>query len=511
MRSAGKLLLALSAATLALTPANAPGAWAQETQSAAPVFNEAAIETLPAFIDGVMAQQIASRDVSSAIVTVVHGGEIILNRGYGFADVENRIAADGETTLYRPGSLSKMFTWISLMQLIEQGQVSLDDDVNDHIDFEIEPFEGQPITVRDLFQHTPGLSDVGGFTTTDEAELVDHAEWTRNNVPARVTLPGQEAAYSNWGTSLAGYIVEQVSGAPFATYVENHIFTPLGMMSSTFREPLPDRLIDRIALGHDLEDGRFTPRSFDYYSMVMPAGSATVSGPDMARFMIAMLNDGEIDGERILSPESVALLETNSIANAPRLPGMAHGYLVYRDAGPRLLGHAGAMRDFRSNMILSPETGTGIFLSIVAAPAGRPAQGELSAAITGRLFPQTPAPRWSESAEAPQFEGRYLVNRRDHSRELHPLHHAIVRAAGSNAVTIEALGQTTYWEQTGPGLFEQVTGLREGGPFDQVEFYGDPGAWRLSFASQPFMNWHLVGPLEDEAAEGGDAEDADAR
>lgn len=489
------LLLAGSACLLTLTVSSLPPVAAQPAGTAA--FNEQALDTLPAFIDGVMAQQIASREVSGAVVTVVHRGEIVMSRGYGFADVENRVPVDGNSTLVRPGSISKMFTWIGLMQLIEQGRVSLDDDVNDHIDFVIEPFEGQPITVRDLFRHTPGLSDVGGFTTENADELVDHAEWTRNNIPARVTAPGLEAAYSNWGTSLAGYIIEQVSGEPFADYVENHIFSPLGMTSSTFREPLPHALAGRIALGHDLQDGRFTPRAFDYYSMVMPAGSATVSGPDMARFMIAMLGDGALDGTRILSQESVALLETNTIANAPRLPGLAHGYLVYREEGPRLIGHAGAMRDFRSNMILSPETGTGIFLSILAAPAGRPAQGELSAAITGRLFPQEPAPRWNETPEAERFEGRYLVNRRDHSNEPHPLMHAVVEAVGPNAITIEALGQTIYFEQIGPGLFEQTTGLRAGGPFDQVEFYGQPGAWRLSFASQPFMNWHFTGPVTD--------------
>ena len=463
MTSMRTLFLAGSACILALSVASPPAALAQPAETAAPAFNAAALDTLPAFIDGVMAQQIASREVSGAVVTVVHNGEIVMSRGYGFVDVGNRIPVDGENTLVRPGSISKMFTWAALMQLVEQGRVSLDDDVNEHIDFEIEPFDGQPITVRDLFRHTPGMSDVGGFTTTNLDELVDHAEWTRSNIPQRVTAPGVEVAYSNWGTSLAGYIIEQVSGEPFADYVENHIFTPLGMTSSTFREPLPEALAGRIAFGHDLENGRFSARSFDYYSMVMPAGSATVSGPDMARFMIAMLGDGALDGTRILSEESVALLETNSIANAPRLPGMAHGYLVYREAGPRLIGHAGAMRDFRSNMILSPETGTGVFLSILAAPAGRPAQGELSAAITGRLFPQEPAPRWSEMAQAERFEGRYLVNRRDHASEPHPLMHAVVEAAGPNAITIEALGQTIYFEQTGPGLFEQVTGLREGG------------------------------------------------
>ncbi|MGY6532355.1 serine hydrolase domain-containing protein [Glycocaulis sp.] len=499
MHAVRKLLLAGSAALLMLTPAAVAPAMAQPAETAA-VFNEAALDTLPAFVDGVMAQQIASREVVSAVVTVVHQGEIVLNRAYGFADFENRVPADGETTLYRPGSISKMFTWIALMQLIEQGRVSLDDDVNQHIDFEIPAFQGQPITVLDLYRHTPGMSDVGGFTTTDEADLIYHAQWTRENLPERVQVPGVEAAYSNWGTSLAGYIVEQVTGEDFASYTERHIFEPLGMTSSTFREPLPEGLIERIALGADFADGRFTSRSFDYYSMVMPAGSATVSGPDMARFMMAMLDGGELEGQRILSEQSVALLETNTIANAPRLPGLAHGYLVYREEGPRLIGHAGAMRDFRSNMILSPETGTGVFLSIVAAPAGRPAQGELSAAITGRLFPQEPAPRWSGVGEAEQLAGRYLVNRRDHSSEPHPLQHAVVKAVGDNAITITAIGQTLYFEQIGPGLFEQVTGLREGGPFDQVEFYGTGDARRLSFASQPFMNWHYAGPVEEDSA-----------
>ncbi len=490
------LLIAGSVAVLMLTPAAVTPVMAQPaiTETA---FDEEALATLPAFIDGVMAQQIASREVSSAIVTVVHRGEVIHNRAYGFVDVENRIPAEGETTLYRPGSISKMFTWVALMQLIEQGRVSLDDGVNDHIDFEIPAFEGQPVTVLDLFRHTPGMSDVGGFTTTDEADLIDHAQWTRENMPARVQPPGVEVAYSNWGTSLAGYIVEQVTGEDFASYTERHIFAPLGMTSSTFREPLPSDLLERIALGHDLEECRFIPRTFDYYSMVMPAGSATVSGPDMARFMMAVLDGGALEGERILSEQSVALLGTNTITNAPRLPGMAHGYLVYREEGPRLIGHAGAMRDFRSNMILSPETGTGIFLSIVAAPAGRPAQGELSAAITGRLFPQEPAPRWSEMAEAGQLAGRYLVNRRDYSSDPHPLQHTVVKAVGPNAITITALAQTLYFEQIGPGLFEQVTGLREGGPFDRVEFYGPPDALKLSFASQPFMNWHRVDDEDD--------------
>lgn len=492
------LALAAFAGSLLATASALPLALAQETPAAVSI-EPSTLESLPGFIDGVVTQQIASREVFAAIVTVVHDGEVVMNRGYGFADAENGIRVDPESTLFRPGSISKMFTWIALMQQIEQGQVSLDDDVNEHLDFTIEPFDGQPIRVRDLFAHTPGLSDVGGFTSDDADELVDYKEWTRQNLPERLWAPGVEAGYSNYGTALAGYIVEQVSGEHFADYVERHVFEPLGMTASTFREPLPAELEDRIARGHQLEDGRLTARPFQYYSLIMPAGSATVSGPDMARFMLAMLNGGELDGARILSPESAALLETESIANAPNLPGLGHGYLIYREEGPRLIGHAGAMRDFRSNLILAPEAGFGVFLSVMASsPAGLPAQGELSSAITGRVFPQDPAPRWTEAGQAESVAGRYRVNRRDFSREPDPERDLEITAAGPHALTIRSGEQVIRFEQTGPLLFEQISGFREGGPHERIEFYGEPDALRMSYASQPFMNWHRL--PDDEAA-----------
>jgi CubicO group peptidase (beta-lactamase class C family) len=490
------LALAALAGSLLATASALPLALAQEPPAAARV-EPSTLDSLPAFIDGVVTQQIASREVFAAIVTVVHDGEVVMNRGYGFADAENGVRVDPESTLFRPGSISKMFTWIALMQQIEQGRVSLDDDVNDHLDFTIEPFDGQPIRVRDLFAHTPGLSDVGGFTSNDAAELVDYKEWTRRNVPERLWAPGIEAGYSNYGTALAGYIVERVSGEHFADYVERHVFEPLGMTASTFREPLPDALENRIAHGHQLEDGRLTLRPFQYYSLIMPAGSATVSGPDMARFMLAMLNGGELEGARILSPDSVALLETESIANAPNLPGLGHGYLIYREAGPRLIGHAGAMRDFRSNLILAPEAGFGVFLSVMASsPAGLPAQGELSSAITGRVCPQE------------NLAGRYRVNRRDFSREPDPERDLEIAAAGPHALTIRSGEQVVRFEQTGPMMFEQTTGFREGGPHERIEFYGEPGALRMSYASQPFMNWHRLS--DDEAAAAGQASGDDS-
>lgn len=339
----------LACALLASAPTPAFAAPADASQASAD-----RLAGLGDFIEGVMAQQIASREVAGAIVTVVADGRVLLTRGYGLADAETGRRVDGETTLFRPGSASKLFTWIALMQQVERGRVDLDADVNRYIDFAIPPFEGKPIRVRDLLSHSPGMSDVGGFMKDSPGEVVPFADWIKQKLPARLWAPGTEVAYSNWGTALAGYIVQRVSGEPFADYTERHIFRPLGMTSTTFRDPAGEAMLARMARGHGFEDGRLTVRPRQYIASIMPAGSASTTGPDMARFMLAMLNDGRLGRARILRQESVRLLESDSLANAQGLPGMAHGYLVYRAAGPRLIGHAGATGEFMTDSCSPP-------------------------------------------------------------------------------------------------------------------------------------------------------------
>lgn len=448
------------------------------------------------FVDGVMAQQIATREVAGTVVTVVDRGKILFSRGYGFADVDKGIAVDGRQTLFRPGSVSKMFTWTALLQQVEAGRVDLDVDVNIYLDFKIPEFEGQPVRVRDLMSHTPGMSDVGGLTAPTLDKVQPYAEWMKTHIPTRHWRPGTEVAYSNFGSVLAGYIVERVSGEAFPDYVEKHIFTPLGMNSTTFREPLPAALAPRMATGYQFKDGRLVAEPFELFSPVMPAGSGTSSGPDMARFMIAMMNGGALDKARILKPASVKLLMANSVANAPDLPGMAHGFFVVREAGPRMVGHGGNTGDFHSNMILAPETGLGFFVSETGGQGSYGGRTELTEALIGRIFPQTPAPRVAAPADEILPLGAYRGNRRDFSRTPNPERDLKVSAAGANAVTVTNEGKTTYWERVGPLRFEQVTGARAGGPYEQLRFHGEEGRWRLSFTSQPHVLYHFV-PSEE--------------
>jgi len=499
-RTASRLTLAL----LAAAPLACPAAAAQTAPVVATAFDpDAHLAGLQDFVDGVMAEQIASREVAGAVVTVVHDGQILFTRGYGYADIDQDRPVDPMQTLFRPGSVSKLFTWTALMQQIEAGRVSLDDDVAKYLDYDLPPFDGPPIRVRDLFQHTPGLSDIGGIIVRDPENLPYYADWMKENIPGRMWAPGTEVSYSNYGSVIAGYIVERVSGEPFVDYVEKHIFTPLGMNASTFREPLPASLQANMARGYTLEDGQFVAQPYEFVSPVLPAGSVAATAPDMARFMLAMLNRGQLGDARILKPESVEFLFSDSFANTPNLPGMAHGFLVYNEAGPRLVGHAGNTGDFHSDLIIAPEHGFGFFVSTTGGQESGAGRTDLGHAILGRVFSEEPTPRWTGTDAVQPPLGAYRSNRRDYSKEPRAEYDLKVSMPEPHLVLVESYDGTTAWEQIGPNLYEKVTAAREGGPFTQLEFYGLPDNPRLSFSDHPYETYHFV-PNAPDAAEAGE-------
>ncbi|WP_162806408.1 serine hydrolase domain-containing protein [Sphingosinicella terrae] len=482
----------------ALTSAGVPAASAAQAPPAAAgiaAIDPVRLTGLADFVDGVMAEQIAAREVAGAVVTVVHDGRILFSRGYGYADVEARRRVDPERTLFRPGSVSKLFTWVALMQQVERGRVDLDADVNTYLDFTIPPLDGRPIRVRDLMQHTPGMSDASGIITREADAPRDYREWLKTHIPARLWPAGGEISYSNYGVTLAGYIVERVSSEPFADYVETHLFAPLGMRASTFREPLTGALAENMARGYELVDGRFVAQPFEHIGAVMPAGSSSATAPDMARFMLALLGGGQLGSARILEPASVALLTRNSIANTPSLPGMAHGFYVIQEAGPRVVGHGGNTGDFHSNLVIAPEHGFGFFVSTTGGRGSGTGRTDLTNAILGRLFPQAPAPRWTASGDAPQpVMGAYRANRRDYSRPPRPEYDLRISMPDPNRLLIENMEGKTAWERIGPMRFEQVTGAREGGPYNRLEFFGTADDPRLAFSFEPYQSYRLVRP-----------------
>src|SRR3954469_161217 len=188
-----------------------------------------------AWLDGFMSYSLAKDDIAGAVVVVVKDGQILTQKGYGYADVAAHKPVDPAKTLFRPGSVSKLFTWTAVMQLVEQGKLDLDKDVNTYLDFKIPATYAEPITLRHIMTHTSGFEEViKDLFVRDASQLRPLRDYVVNHVPRRIFPPGKIPAYSNYATALAGYIVERVSGKPYNDYVRDSILLPLGMNHSTF-------------------------------------------------------------------------------------------------------------------------------------------------------------------------------------------------------------------------------------------------------------------------------------
>jgi CubicO group peptidase (beta-lactamase class C family) len=369
-----------------------------------------------AFIDGVMAGHEAAYPYAGAVVAVVANGEVYFTKGYGAADHETGAAVDPERTLFRIGSVSKLFTWTALMQQFEQGRVQLDQDVNAYLSgIEIPDTFEAPITLNHLMNHTAGFEDrfLWLFSRTPTDQRL--AEILADQLPARVRPPGLVTAYSNHGTALAALALEGATGVSWADYVEAHILQPLGMKHTTVRQPIPESLAADMSKGYANRNGLLVEQGFEFVPLA-PAGSVSATATDMARFMIAHLQYGEFDGQRILTEATAERMQLQSFQNAPGLNGLAHGFMEMDRNGHRVIGHGGDTFWFHTVWAILPEHGVGFFAAY-NTDAGAEARTKLFEAFMDRYFPRTgprPVPEL-RPGELDRFEGVYRANRMAHS------------------------------------------------------------------------------------------------
>ncbi len=282
---------------------------------------------LSGYVDGVIEAQQKAQHFAGAVVAVVRGGQIVFQRGYGYADFAERKPVDPERTLFRIASNSKMFVWTAVMQLVEKGALDLHTDVNRYLKgLQVPATFPQPITLEHLMTHTAGFEDrVIGLFAESPDRLRPLGELMRTQMPRRVFPPGQVAAYSNYGTTLAALIVEEVSGVPYGRYLEQNILKPLGMAHATLTQPLPKELAADMSKGYQWTAGRLKEHPFEYVPWG-PCGGMSVSGTDMARFMLAHLNEGALGEVRILRPETARLMRTHLSSPYGMAAGMLHGF-----------------------------------------------------------------------------------------------------------------------------------------------------------------------------------------
>jgi len=370
---------------------------------------------LAAWLDGFVPTVISRGDVAGAVVVVVKDGQILLSNGYGYADVATHKPVDPKTTLFRPGSISKLITWTAVMQLVEAGKLDLDTDINTYLDFQIPARADGPITLRHLMTHTAGFEEqIKGLIVSDMKYWTPLRQYVRESTPHRIFKAGSTPAYSNYGTALAGYIVERVSGEAFDDYVEHHLFAPLGMQHATFRQPVPTRLAADISQGYAVASEPAKP-----YEIVTaaPAGSLAASGEDMARFMMAHLADGQWEGSRILKPETAQMMHTMPTEMIAPLNRMALGFYEQHYNGHRIVSHGGDTQYFHSYLHLLLDDHVGFFVAINSAGReGAALRGPLFDAFMNRYFPAShelaPLDLPTARQHAAQIAGPYDSSRR---------------------------------------------------------------------------------------------------
>jgi CubicO group peptidase (beta-lactamase class C family) len=424
-----------------------------------------------AWLDGFMPNAIKQGDIAGAVVVVVKDGAVLVQRGYGYADVDAEKPMDPEHTLVRPGSVSKLFTWTALMQMVEQGKVELDGDVNQYLDFKIPPLDGKPVTVRNLLTHTTGFEEALKNLISEEGnELPGFDALLKEHVPARIFAPGTTPAYSNYAASLAGYIVQRVSGMSFDDYVEKNIFAPLGMNSTTFRQPLPSDWKPRMATGY--KDASHPPHKFELVGAA-PAGSVSTTAADMARFMIAHLQQGKYGEAQILRPETVQLMHGTPLTILPRVNRMVLGFYESNYKGRRMIAHGGDTEWFHSDLNLFLDEGVGLFVSFNSLGkdgAAHPLRTTLLREFADRYFPvadvkSTPLDEKTAREHAQGIAGHYWNSRRAETNFLSLLNLAgevKVAANDDGTISISMLtsptGEPLRWREVEPFVWRQVHG-----------------------------------------------------
>jgi CubicO group peptidase (beta-lactamase class C family) len=374
---------------------------------------------LEAFFDGIFPLQLERSDIAGTSVLVMKDGQILFEKGYGFSNVKDKKPVDPKATIFRLASISKLFTWVSVMQLAEQGKVDIDADVNRYLDFQIRPAFNTPITLRNLMTHTGGFEEkLTNIIVLDPKKQPSLRDDLVNTQPMRLFPPGAVPAYSNYGVGLASYIVQRVSGEPFEQYVQDHIFGPLKMTHSSFYQPIQKELAPFVSEGYR-GDTTKKPVGFEMLNPV-GAGGLSSTAADMGRFGQALLNGGELDGARILKPETLAQMWTPQFRASDQMPPICMGFYQDWRNGLRWIGHEGDLIAFHSLFFVEPTQKLVLFVSYNSAGGGSRPRPELIDAFSDRYFPGAPAmdvmKNWP--AEMRDIAGRYYSTRRADSTKL---------------------------------------------------------------------------------------------
>ncbi len=380
----------------------------------APSSQSAAItpKQLEILFDPIFAERMQKLNIPGAVISVVKDGKIIFTKGYGVADVEKKTPVVPDKTLFRIGSITKVFTATAVMQLADSGKINLNDDVNKYIKgVQVPNTFSQPITFANLLTHTSGLDEISpGRRTSNEAEIIPLGAFLKTRI-VRHLPPGEVISYSTYNPALAAHVVEQITEMPFKVYLQKNVFEPLGMNHTSIAAVKKEYKQD-LAVGYEYAENKYQPLPFQWFN-TYPASDINSTAIDMARFMIANLQYGTIDGKRILSERAAREMQATHFRNHPKIPGWAYGFYEGAQNNLRFVEHGGSMDDgYSALMTLVPEKNLGIFIAGNTENGGFGLAEAVKKVFFNRYFPAQTKPEVpntkNPSPEAlKKFAGKY--------------------------------------------------------------------------------------------------------
>ena len=397
--------------------------------------------------------------IPGAAVVVVQNGKILAIEGFGLADLERKKSVDPHTTIFPIGSISKVFTATALMQLADQKKIDLHRDVNHYLKkLQAPKTYPEPITAASLLNHTSGLDEIRpGTQAESEKEIMPLSSFLKERL-VRVHPPGLITSYSTYGITLAGLLVEEMSGTSYENYLSQNIWKPLAMNRTHISTP--PQLSADVAIGYAVEEGKPVVVPYEWYHTI-PASSIRSTAEDLANFLIAHLQCGRPEDRRIMSAESICEMHKQQSTTHPEMPGWTYGFQEDDKNGLHILEHGGDIAGFGSLLVLLPDQGVGLF--VAHHVEGANLRFELKNRFLDRFFPDkrevhVPTPVPQKSDELKRFSGLYRGNIFCHTCTTgFPV--AEVEVVANNDGTISALDER--WVQTSPLLFVRMDGKRK--------------------------------------------------
>ncbi len=440
---------------------------------------------------GVLHASRSQGDLVGAAVVVVHEGRVILQEGFGQARQNPVQPVDAEQTLFRIGSISKVLVAIGVLQLVEAGELDLDEDVNQYLhSIQVPGTHPLPVTLRHLLTHTAGFEDrVLGLFASGPYSLGSLNRQLDQLMPRRIGRPGRDVAYSNFAYALAAQVVADVSGLSWQAYAEQRILMPLGMTQSTIRQPPPHNMVDQMAQGYVRREGRFERWPFEYITLY-PAGAVSASASDMGQLMNALLGAWP---STVVTPFVRETLYEIGFRGHESLNGVGHGLYQRSRHGVEAFGHAGSTRAFHSDMLLYPEYGLGLFVAFNADRSDR-VRDTIVASFQEALFgvPELEAQALTSGRrdQLMNYSGLYRSLRMPHSgqdRILGLLGTVRVHEAAGGELVLAGVQGPRRFQPAGNDHFQERLGGEKIG-FRQ----SDGDATQLYFSSMPVVTFVSV-------------------